>query len=97
MDTTTRWEQQVECIRIGFEYELCDECGQDLNAHLIGPDPLGNAHAYCETESRSGWLSCSRSTTYKSSVVRRLRTFPSLAAAVWLAWQLAWSVTSVAQ
>lgn len=31
----------------GFEYELCEECLGDLDRHLIGPDPLGNPHAWC--------------------------------------------------
>jgi hypothetical protein len=34
-----------------FEYALCSECGLDLDAHDIGPDAIGKAHAYC----RSVW------------------------------------------
>ena len=30
-----------------FEYEYCCECGRDINEHMIGPDILGNPHAFC--------------------------------------------------
>lgn len=32
----------------GFDYELCEECHQDLDKHVIAPDVLGNPHAYCQ-------------------------------------------------
>jgi hypothetical protein len=38
---------QIATIVEGFQFELCSECGSDIDGHLIGPDPLGNAHAYC--------------------------------------------------
>jgi hypothetical protein len=31
----------------GFQFELCEECEQDLERHEIGPDPFGLAHAWC--------------------------------------------------
>jgi hypothetical protein len=31
----------------GFEFETCAECGADLDAHEIGPDMFGKAHAVC--------------------------------------------------
>ena len=30
-----------------FAYELCAECGADLDRHIIAPDILGLPHAYC--------------------------------------------------
>jgi hypothetical protein len=30
-----------------FNYERCGECGNDLNKHSIGPDPLGKPHLFC--------------------------------------------------
>lgn len=30
-----------------FEYERCEECGGDADAHRAGPDPLGLWHAWC--------------------------------------------------
>lgn len=31
----------------GFRQELCPECGQDLDRHVISPDPFGLPHARC--------------------------------------------------
>jgi hypothetical protein len=31
-----------------FEYERCEECGGDADAHRVGPDPLGLWHAWCQ-------------------------------------------------
>jgi hypothetical protein len=42
--------EQVATIVEGFQYELCEQCSADIDGHLIGPDPLGNAHAYCLTD-----------------------------------------------
>ncbi len=42
------FEEQVEMIRQGFEFEYCPECGGDLGDHIIAPDALGNAHAWCQ-------------------------------------------------
>lgn len=41
---------EVTAIVDSFRYELCELCGKDLNAHTIGPDPLGHAHVYCLSE-----------------------------------------------
>lgn len=30
-----------------FNYELCDDCGKDIDKHVIGPDALGHPHAWC--------------------------------------------------
>lgn len=43
------YAEEVEIIRHGFTFELCGECGQDLDRHVIAPDPLGHAHAWCAT------------------------------------------------
>ena len=45
-----RYWQQVDDIAEQFTYEMCEECGQDLDAHVISPDMLGNAHAWCTGE-----------------------------------------------
>lgn len=42
-----RYRQQVIDIVESFTYELCDACGEDIDMHVILPDPLGNAHAWC--------------------------------------------------
>jgi RNA polymerase-binding transcription factor DksA len=34
----------------GFRYELCEECGKDIDRHSLAPDPLGKPHAYCLDE-----------------------------------------------
>ncbi len=44
------FEEQVEMIRQGFEFEYCPECGGDLGDHIIAPDALGNAHAWCQRD-----------------------------------------------
>lgn len=36
-----------EWLLAQFEYELCAECGLDYHDHRVGPDPLGNRHAWC--------------------------------------------------
>ncbi|MEW9530609.1 hypothetical protein [Microbispora sp. NPDC049125] len=33
----------------GTTFERCEECGRDLFAHVIGPDPLGLPHLWCLT------------------------------------------------
>jgi hypothetical protein len=42
-----RYIDEVKDIAEGFRYELCDECGNDLDRHEIRPDPLGHAHLFC--------------------------------------------------
>jgi hypothetical protein len=34
-------------LRETFEYQGCDECGLDADAHTVGPDPFGHRHAWC--------------------------------------------------
>lgn len=41
------YDGEVASIYNFFEYEYCHECGKDLDAHTIGPDALGHAHAWC--------------------------------------------------
>jgi hypothetical protein len=45
-----RYARELATIIAGFEFELCDECGKDLSRHVLGPGPLGNAHAFCVDE-----------------------------------------------
>ena len=40
----------ARCLAELFEYELCEECGQDADKHTVGPDPFGNRHAWCMVE-----------------------------------------------
>ncbi len=39
--------EQLEDVRMLFEYELCAECLGDLGDHKIVADPLGNPFAAC--------------------------------------------------
>jgi len=41
------YADQVIGLADGFEFEFCTECGGDLDVHIIAPDALGNAHAWC--------------------------------------------------
>ena len=41
------YDEEVEVIRQGFEYEMCEECGGDFDDHVIAPDMFGHAHAWC--------------------------------------------------
>jgi hypothetical protein len=45
-----RYLESVESIRMSFEFELCEACGGDLDAHDVGPDQFGLAHACCRDE-----------------------------------------------
>ena len=38
---------EAAAIADGFAFEVCEECGLDLMAHRIAPDPLGHAHSWC--------------------------------------------------
>jgi hypothetical protein len=31
----------------GFNFERCGVCGNDVDKHTFGPDPLGKPHAFC--------------------------------------------------
>ena len=42
-----QYAEIVRGIVDGFDYELCYECGEDLDAHAIAPDVLGLPHVYC--------------------------------------------------
>jgi hypothetical protein len=48
MTPEERYARQVADILDGFAYEYCEECGGDAEGHMISPDPLGNAHAWCQ-------------------------------------------------
>jgi hypothetical protein len=41
------YADEIRAIVESFDYEMCYLCGQDLDRHFIGPDPLGHAHVYC--------------------------------------------------
>lgn len=41
------YADEVRAIVDGFDYELCAECGNDLDGHAIEPDVLGHAGARC--------------------------------------------------
>lgn len=42
-----RMHTQIEGIQDRFRYELCSECGKDIEDHALIVDPLGNMHAGC--------------------------------------------------
>lgn len=41
------YNDEIRTIAEGFDYELCEECGLDLDRHIIAPDVLGHAHVHC--------------------------------------------------
>lgn len=43
----TTYEDALETLVMGFEYELCPECLRDLDEHVISPDMFGLPHAWC--------------------------------------------------
>lgn len=47
---TGAYIDEIQSIAEVFRYVLCDECMQDLDAHILAPDVLGHAHAYCIRE-----------------------------------------------
>jgi hypothetical protein len=51
------YEAEAEAIRDYFEYQFCDDCGKDLDEHTIGPDPLGHAHVWCNSDDLDDELS----------------------------------------
>ncbi len=49
------YDEEVEVIVQGFEYELCSNCdGGDLGDHVIAADMFGHAHAWCQRECEPG-------------------------------------------
>lgn len=46
-DATTAYRLEAIALLEAFEFELCEECGRDADAHVIAPDPLGKPHLYC--------------------------------------------------
>ena len=44
------YRQEAEAIADAFRYELCESCGGDLGDHVIAPDALGHAQAWCLRE-----------------------------------------------
>lgn len=42
-----KYRAQAQGIVDMFSYELCDECGQDIDRHVIAPGPFGLPHAWC--------------------------------------------------
>jgi len=45
--TTSAYAEALEGIIQCFEYQYCDECGLDIDAHAIIPGPLGLPFAMC--------------------------------------------------
>lgn len=45
----TDYANEVHAIIDSFDYELCSECGRDLEWHIISRDMLGKARAWCMT------------------------------------------------
>ena len=43
----TKYREELLSLVEAFAFELCGECGGDVNAHVFAPDPLGLPHAYC--------------------------------------------------
>jgi hypothetical protein len=41
------YADEVRAIVDSFDYELCEECNQDLDKHSISADPLGHPHVWC--------------------------------------------------
>jgi hypothetical protein len=41
------YAEDLESAIQAFRFELCPECGKDLDRHLIGPDVLGKPHLWC--------------------------------------------------
>lgn len=50
LPSTTQAERYADAVAIilhGFEFELCHECGQDIDRHVITPGPFGLPLASC--------------------------------------------------
>lgn len=49
MDEYTAGDYRKDLLKLvqDFAYELCEECGQDVDKHIFSPDPLGKPHAWC--------------------------------------------------
>lgn len=50
LPNTTQAERYADAVAIilhGFEFELCHECGQDIDRHVIAPGPFGLPLAGC--------------------------------------------------
>lgn len=45
-----QYHLEVQALAGEFEYELCEVCERDLDAHVIAPDPLGHPHLFCIRE-----------------------------------------------
>lgn len=46
--TASRDEEEEDALWDSFNYELCPECGQDADKHVMGRDPIiGKPHLYC--------------------------------------------------
>lgn len=41
------YADEIIAIVESFEYETCEECGRDLDAHVLEPDLLGHVHVTC--------------------------------------------------
>ena len=51
------YDAEVATLKRSFEFELCEHCGQDLDAHTFAPDVLGHAQIRCTTRQENDELS----------------------------------------
>jgi hypothetical protein len=49
-DYSERHDAEVAALKQSFEFELCERCNGDLDAHTFAPDPLGHAHMLCNSD-----------------------------------------------
>lgn len=54
LEAGDRYLDELAAMIEGARFVLCEECGKDLDQHLIGPDPLGKPHAWCLGGSEDG-------------------------------------------
>jgi hypothetical protein len=48
-----RYLESVQAIGMSVDYQRCASCGGDIDAHDVGPDQFGLAHAWCRTHRRT--------------------------------------------
>lgn len=44
---SAKYREELLVLVESFEFEMCGECGGDVNEHIFAPDILGLPHAYC--------------------------------------------------
>jgi hypothetical protein len=55
--TADSYYDEVAMLKLSFEFELCELCDGDFDAHTVFPDPLGHAHMLCSSEQYNDELS----------------------------------------